>query len=243
MRSGVRLQICLDSSETIACFCAVVSTRASCAALSVCEIALGREAALSLFPTRKREAELLLQAAKAGLNAPQTTSMGRLFDAVAATAGLREVVGYEGQAAIELEQIADETEKASYSFLLEQTEQGWIYDWRTIICEIVADRASGVSIGRISMRFHRALATLILEASEAIRRQTGCNTVALSGGCFQNELLLSLSAAALNEHGFTMITNQLVPCNDGGISYGQAAVCAALLKERNATCASPFPEP
>jgi hydrogenase maturation protein HypF len=111
-----------------------------------------------------------------------------------------------------------------------------------MIREIVADRVNGISVGRISMRFHRALATLILEASEAIRRETGCNTVALSGGCFQNERLLSLSTAALSEHGFIMITNQLVPCNDGGISYGQAAVCAALLKERNKTCASPFPE-
>ena len=92
------------------------------------------------------------------------------------------------------------------------------------------------------MRFHRALAELIAQAAEKIRRETGCDIVALSGGCFQNELLLSLSADALTERGFTMITNRLIPCNDGGISYGQAAVCAALLQERTALCASPSPE-
>ncbi|MEA4869037.1 MAG: carbamoyltransferase HypF [Christensenella sp.] len=213
------------------------------AALSICAIALGREAALAQFPARAREAALLLQAADAGLNAPQTTSMGRLFDAVAALAGLREIAGYEGQAAIELEQLADATETGRYAFPIERADQGWVYDWRPLVREILSDKAGGVSIGRISMRFHRSLAELLRNASEAIQQETGCRLVALSGGCFQNELLLALSAAALTEHGFTMHTNHWIPCNDGGISYGQAAVCAALMKERNAPCASPSPEP
>ena len=212
------------------------------AALSVCEIALGREAAIARFPARQREAALLLQAAEAGLNAPTTTSMGRLFDAVAALVGLRETVGYEGQAAIELEQLADESEQASYHFVIDQTPQGSVYDWRPVVREIVADFAAGVPISRISMRFHRALADLIGQAAEEIRRETGCGIVALSGGCFQNELLLSLSAAVLAERGFSMLTNRLIPCNDGGISFGQAAVCAALLQERTILCASPSPE-
>jgi hydrogenase maturation protein HypF len=212
------------------------------AVLSVCEIALGREAALALFPAHKKEASLLLQAADAGLNAPQTTSMGRLFDAIAALAGLRDTVGYEGQAAIELEQLADETDPAYDAFAIDHTTQGWVYDWRPIVCGVVRDKAAGVSISQISMRFHRALADLIGKAAEEVRRETGINTVALSGGCFQNELLLTRCTTALEERGFLMITNQLVPCNDGGISYGQAAICAALLKERSTVCASPSPE-
>ena len=212
------------------------------AALSVCEIALGREPAIARFPARRNEAALLLQAAQAGLNAPITTSMGRLFDAVAALSGLRETVGYEGQAAIEFEQLADEHEQGSYHFVIDQTPQGSVYDWRPVVREIAGDIAAGIPLGLVSMRFHRALADLIGQAAERIRRETGCGIVALSGGCFQNELLLSLSAATLAERGFTMVTNRLIPCNDGGISYGQAAVCAALLQERTRLCASPSPE-
>ena len=212
------------------------------AALSVCQIALGRGTAIARFPARRSEVSLLLQATQAGLNAPLTTSMGRLFDAIAALSGLCETVGYEGQAAIEFEQIADEREQKSYHFAIDQTPQGSVYDWRPVVREIAGDCAAGVTISRISMRFHRALAELIAQAAEKIRRETGCDIVALSGGCFQNELLLSLSADALTERGFTMITNRLIPCNDGGISYGQAAVCAALLQERTALCASPSPE-
>ena len=81
------------------------------------------------------------------------------------------------------------------------------------------------------MRFHRALAALLTDAAELHREETGCNLVALSGGCFQNELLLALAEAELHKRGFTVRINRLVPCNDGGISFGQAAVAAATLTE------------
>ena len=197
-------------------------------ALSVCEIALSRKEALALFPAREKEANLLFQAAEAGLNAPQTTSMGRLFDAIASLAGVRETVSFEGQAAISLEQLADESEQNSYRFLIARGEDGWIYDWRPVVKSVILDAANGVSAGRISMRFHRALASLLRDAATTHREETNHSTIALSGGCFQNELLLKLSVPALEESGFTVLLNHLVPCNDGGISYGQAAAAAQL---------------
>ncbi|HML68150.1 MAG TPA: carbamoyltransferase HypF [Clostridia bacterium] len=197
-------------------------------ALSVAEIALGRAEALSLFPSRAAEARLLLQASDAGLNAPQTTSMGRLFDAVAAICNLRETVSFEGQAAILLEQIADASEQETYRFDLKHEQDGWIYDWRPVIKHAILDAAKGVPAEKISMRFHRSLAKLLLDTAAEHRRETGCSTIALSGGCFQNELLLSLCHSELTQAGFSVLINRLVPCNDGGISYGQAAVAAAL---------------
>ncbi|MEN6340891.1 MAG: carbamoyltransferase HypF [Clostridiaceae bacterium] len=210
-------------------------------ALSVCTLALGRERALALFPERVREASLLLSAADAGLNAIETTSMGRLFDAIAALAGIRQVAAYEGQAAIELEQAADLAETGAYRFDILPENGKWVYDWRPVITTVAEDVAAGVSIGRVSMRFHRALSALLAEAAEETRQVTGCGNVALSGGCFQNELLLELCADALEARGFTVLYNRLVPCNDGGISYGQAAIAAALQKEGVLLCASPFP--
>ena len=201
-------------------------------ALSVAEIALSRAEALALFPARAEEAKLLLQASDAGLNAPQATSMGRLFDGVAALCNLHETVSFEGQAAILLEQIADVSEQEAYSFSLARNEDGWIYDWRPVIKRAILDAANGVPAGKISMRFHRSLAKLLLDAATEHRRETGCNIVALSGGCFQNELILKLGFGALTQAGFTVLINRLVPCNDGGISFGQAAVAAALQTKR-----------
>jgi hydrogenase maturation protein HypF len=136
-------------------------------------------------------------------------------------------VSYEGQAAVELEQCADESEQERYRFSLSHESDSWVYDWRPVVRAILTDRAAGVPAGVISMRFHRALAALIADAADIHRRETGCDAVALSGGCFQNELLLALGNEALRARGFTVLINRLVPCNDGGISYGQAAFAAA----------------
>lgn len=201
------------------------------AALSVSDLALGREEALRLFSAHINEAKLLLLAADAKLNAPQTTSMGRLFDAIAALCGIRDVVSYEGQAAIELEQCADEAEQGSYQFPILQEQNGWIYDWRPVVNSVILDASKGVSRGRISMRFHRALASLLGEAAERHRLEADCNLVALSGGCFQNELLLALGEKELRSRGFAVLINRLTPCNDGGVSFGQAAAAAAILSQ------------
>jgi hydrogenase maturation protein HypF len=150
-----------------------------------------------------------------GLNSPITSSAGRLFDAVAALCGLRDEVTYEGQAAIELEAACDLSERCAYPM------PG--LDARETIAAVVADLRAGIDVGRIAMRFHRGLARATADACAA----TGVPTVVLSGGVFQNRVLLELTIEALERHSLTPLLPQLLPPNDGGISYGQAAIAAA----------------
>jgi hydrogenase maturation protein HypF len=152
---------------------------------------------------------------RSGLNSPFTTSVGRLFDAVAALCGLRDEVTYEGQAAVELEAACSLDERGAYPM------PG--LDARDTISAVVADLRSGVSVGRIAMRFHRGLAL----ATAAACADTGLERVVLSGGVFQNRVLLELTIEELEREGLLPLLPQLLPPNDGGISYGQAAVAAA----------------
>jgi hydrogenase maturation protein HypF len=146
-----------------------------------------------------------------GFAAPETTSMGRLFDAVAALCGVRPVVTYEGQAAIELEALADFTERGAYA--------GDADSW---IAAVAADAGAGVPVPVVSARFHRAVA----EWTAAACATAGTEHVVLSGGVFQNRLLLTWTAERLEALGHTVLTPERLPANDGGISYGQAAVAA-----------------
>ncbi|MCL4078355.1 carbamoyltransferase HypF [Coriobacteriia bacterium Es71-Z0120] len=157
------------------------------------------------------------------LNTPLTSSAGRLFDAVAALAGVRDDALYEGQAAIELEAIADRDEPGAYPF-------GW--ETATIRTEpavraLLEDLAAGVSASVVSMRFHRGLAVAIVDACERARRLTGLSTVAISGGVFMNRILTSLVLEALDERRFRVLTHRALPVNDGGVSFGQAIVAWA----------------
>ncbi len=168
-----------------------------------------------------------------GINSPPTSSLGRLFDAVAALVDLRGEVLYEGQAAIELEMQAT---------LAERTEQAGIYpfafgdqvpatlDVAPMIRAIVRDIQQGVSIPQIAARFHRSIAGLLATACFEARERTGRNGVALSGGVFQNRLLLEQLVARLEEMSFQVYINRRVPPNDGGVSLGQLAVVAARLQ-------------
>jgi hydrogenase maturation protein HypF len=148
--------------------------------------------------------------AETGLASPLTTSMGRLFDAVAAMCGIRDAVTYEGQAAVELEAAADPHERAAYP-LPE-------LDARPTIAAVHDDLARGVDVARISARFHNAVAN----ATAAACRDHP--VVVLSGGVFQNALLLARTIEALGQA--RVLTPRRLPCNDGAISYGQAAVAA-----------------
>jgi hydrogenase maturation protein HypF len=155
--------------------------------------------------------------ARKGVNAPATSSAGRLFDAVAAILGVRDRINYEGQAAIELEQLAAPGETGSYPATATTG----------LIRAIVDDLGSGVSRDVIAARFHNAVAAMIVATCVSLRDQTDLRTVALSGGVFQNLLLLNHVVDRLERRQFTVLTHGQVPCNDGGISLGQAAIAAA----------------
>lgn len=167
---------------------------------------------------RERGWEVLKEAVKRGLNSPPCSSMGRLFDAVSSLLGIRDLVNYEGQAAIELEQIADPRAQGSYPFGISD----YIVDPDPVIRAIEGELRKGVSRAVAAMRFHRTVAQMILQIAERARDERGLSEVVLSGGCFQNLLLLELSTELLEERGFQVFVHRKVPPNDGGISLGQA---------------------
>ncbi len=164
-----------------------------------------------------------------GINSPPASSLGRLFDAVAALVGLRGTVVYEGQAAIELEMIAEPSE-GLYPFDIRAGDDGpGTLDVAPLIRAVVEDLRQGVPIGQIAGRFHHSMAALLATACLRAREQTGLNDVALSGGVFQNRLLLEQLVDRLEAEGFDVYLNRRVPPNDGGLSLGQAAIAAARL--------------
>lgn len=169
--------------------------------------------------------EQVLAVARTGVHAPLTSSVGRLFDAVAALLGLRDTVSYEGQAAVELEQCADRAVTEAY--VARVLDDGRIHG-ADLVREVVADLRAGRAREVVAARFHNGVARVVLDVCRSLRETTGLALVALSGGVFQNALLLDRTATALRRHGFRVLTHRRVPPNDGGISLGQAAVAAAL---------------
>ena len=167
---------------------------------------------------------------ESGLNTFPTSSLGRLFDAVASICGVRQDVNYEGQAAIELEAAADATEVAAYSFEIAAgagNEYG--VQLTPLIRMVVSDVRAGVPAPLISARFHNGLAQLVLEMCEKLRRERGLQEVALSGGVWQNVTLLHKTLDRLRPAKFTVYVHHLVPPNDGGLALGQAVVAAVRL--------------
>ncbi|WP_187365884.1 carbamoyltransferase HypF [Trebonia kvetii] len=160
------------------------------------------------------------------VNAPLTSSAGRLFDAIAAILDVRDEISYEGQAAIELEQRADPAEGGAYRAGIESGAP-FRANGSDLIAAAVGDLMAGVPTELIAARFHHGMAILILDGCVLLRERHGLNTVALSGGVFQNLLLLGSTVTRLEAHGFTVLTHSRVPCNDAGISLGQAVVAAA----------------
>jgi len=191
--------------------------------------------------------------ARKGVNAPLTSSAGRLFDAVAALIGVRGTINYEGQAAIELEQRADPGERGAYRAGLEPVGPDEHASLRRaagpaaeatagpapgpgrpfqvrgadLMRAAAADLAAGVPPAVIAARFHNGVAATVEAACLRLRDSHALTTVALSGGVFQNMLLLTQVVTRLESRGFTVLTHSRVPCNDGGISLGQAAIAAA----------------
>jgi hydrogenase maturation protein HypF len=158
-----------------------------------------------------------------GLNAPLTSSAGRLFDAVASIAGLRQVSHFEGQAAMELEWAAAEGVEASYEFILENG----IADWGPAVEEMLEDLEGNMPLGVVASRFHNGLAEVIVQ----VALEAGEERVVLSGGCFQNRCLTERAVARLRAAGLKPYWHQRVPPNDGGIALGQVAAAWRLLQK------------
>ena len=168
----------------------------------------------------------VLQIARRGVNSPPTSSAGRLFDAVAAILGVRDSINYEGQAAVELEQLADPAERGGYGATVTRQYPFRVKGW-DLVRAAVEDLAAGAGPGVVAARFHHGVAGLITAGCLLLRDRRGLSTVALSGGVFQNLLLLEATVRRLEAHGFGVLVHSRVPCNDGGVSLGQAVVAAA----------------
>ncbi len=170
--------------------------------------------------------DALARQLETGLNAPVTSSVGRLFDAAAALMGIRQLVSYEAQAAIEMEALVDGHEPGYYPFAV----QDGIIDPAPMFSNLVADLRNGIGIPTLSARFHSGVARMVSEVCAGIRAKTGVNRVALSGGVWQNAFLLTLTVGLLQQAGFELYIHRLVPANDGGLALGQAITAIARLK-------------
>jgi hydrogenase maturation protein HypF len=204
--------------------------RMACAWLTA---ALGERPALPIgLRGRVRQAEWDQVAALAenGIASPLTTSAGRLFDAVAALCGIRVEVSYEGQAAIELEAAAAPAEHGAYPLPIRGTDGApLILDARPTVRAVVRDVERHIPVSVVAARFHNALAAATASACGIAVKRTGIGTVVLSGGVFQNRMLLSRARSSLESGGARVLVPELLPPNDGGIAYGQLAVASARL--------------
>ncbi len=185
-------------------------------------------AAELLKDIKEPQLSLIAEMVRKNINSPLTSSMGRLFDAVGALVGLRNMVNYEGQGAVELEQTANlcynKKDVASYCFEMELRENVWEINSGPLITELIGDVKAGIAIADIAYRFHFTVSEMIIKVSGLIRRDTGINKACLSGGVFQNLLLLELAVQGLRREGFEVFIHRRVPANDGGISLGQAVI-------------------
>jgi len=174
----------------------------------------------------ERTVRLIARMLEHRLNSPLTSSAGRLFDAVAALTGMpgTSQATYEGQAAVELELAACGPASSGYPISLRLEGELWVMETHEIIAAVVEDMLAGRPPGEISGRFHRTMAEVILLGCRQVREESGVNAVALSGGTFQNALLLEQAIPLLEQQGFTVYRHRRVPANDGGLCLGQAVL-------------------
>ena len=189
---------------------------------------LPEEFAEFLSQVGERKVDTIRQMVKKGINSPLASSMGRLFDAVSSLLGICQHNTYEGQSASELEAIADDCDDF-YEFEL-QGNDPIIINPLPMIKGILEDLRNGQSKEYIASRFHRSLVEMLVRICHIIRQRYGIEKVALSGGVFQNALLLSKSLKRLREEGFIPLAHSKVPTNDGGISLGQVVIARALME-------------
>ena len=181
-----------------------------------------------LEPLDAQAVDVVRRQVQKKLNAPETSSMGRLFDAVACLAGVRNDVSYEAQAAMELEVLSKSSlmTASPYPFEIE----GETIRLGALLRHVIEDARNKRSAGFIGARFHQTMSTMALEVSRMMREKSGINEVVLSGGVWQNQVLLDLARTALTHSGFIVFTHQQTPANDGGLALGQAAVASFKVK-------------
>jgi len=174
------------------------------------------------------EIELIKRQLQTGLNSPLNSSMGRLFDAVSALIGIRGEIDYEGQAAVELEMAAydglDKVGDKAYPYSIVESDGINIIQLKELFTTAVEDLFHDLSRVVISAKFHNTVANMIVDICCLISKRTGISQVALSGGVFQNRLLFRKVVPLLESTGLSVLVHKQVPCNDGGISLGQAVV-------------------
>jgi hydrogenase maturation protein HypF len=191
----------------------------------------------------KGQREILGRMIRRRINSPLTSSCGRLFDGVAALIGLREVVAFEGQAAMELEMIQDPAETSFYPNEVSSEEGRYLIRPAPIIRAVVEDLRRGISPARISRRFHLTLMEVFTRICLILREESGIEKVVLSGGVFQNRTFLAGMEERLKQEGFQVYSQVRVPTNDGGIALGQAVaahyVHQRLMEEKGGGLSSP----
>lgn len=174
----------------------------------------------SIMSFSSDQRSVLLSQLEKDLNCPKTSSMGRLFDAVASLSGLRHEVNYEAQAAIELENIINPEQDKAYHFEIEGSQ----VKIAPVLEAVTLDLNNKVSKSDIAAKFHNSVRLLVLEGCNKISRETGCKTIALSGGVWQNKFLVSHVIKDLEELNYNVLVHHRVPANDGGLALGQALI-------------------
>jgi len=173
------------------------------------------------------EKQAVTEMIQAGVNCPKSSSMGRLFDAVSALCGVCTKRTYEGQPAIELEGCADTHEQGEYAATVRDSADGIIIDAENILDAVCYDMSNGFAIPVIAARFHNTIARATAVAAKMAEKKCGCKTVCLSGGVFQNALLVRRLLPLLKKEGLVPVRHQRTPPNDECISYGQAVIAGA----------------
>jgi len=188
----------------------------------------------------ERNVRLIARLVEHHMNTPLTSSAGRLFDAVAALVGVpgSDRTTYEGQAAVELELIARGPAPHGYPVRLRPEGTGWVIETGGIIAAVVEDLLAARSAGEIAARFHRTMADLVVAGCARLREEGGPGGVALSGGTFQNRLLLEHVTELLRESGFAVYRHRRAPTNDGGLSLGQVVLADSMCRDRKGSVAS-----
>ena len=195
----------------------------------------GRELLELALPLKEvieqKKIEKIMYMIEHSINCPLSSGLGRLFDAVSAMIGIKYYIDYSAQAAIELEMCQEEADEG-YEFFIDAKEMPWKIDPNPVISAIIDDLRRGVSRGIISGKFHKGIVNILVKICNLAREKTGLKRVALSGGVFQNAYLLSQMENRLKALGFIVYSHSQVPCNDGGISLGQAMKIALLSRKR-----------